>query len=431
MKIKELRERLGDVLEQMQLIADTAEAEQRDLTDEEVKQWDQLNEDAERIRKRIEIAQKQEELRAKVAAVAYADGWGATAEEKEKQQAQRRFSLLRAIEARIEGRQLDGIELEMHQEAVKEARESGITINGIGLPGFFFEKRDLTVGTATAGGNTVATDLGDLIPALRPRLLTERLGATILTGLRGNLDLPRHSTTASASWYAENGTAAESDPAFDKISLSPKRLAATMDVSKQLIAQGSFDIEAFLRAELEAAIREAVDAAAINGSGTSNQPTGILNTSGIGVVSIGTNGGAPTHQHIIDLETEVAVDNADIGALAYLTTPGVRGRLKRTAVDAGSGQFVWQGNEMNGYRAEVSTQVPSNLTKGSGTNLHAILFGNWNDLIIANWAGVDIVVDPYTKATSALVAMTVNSYWDVALRHAESFAAVVDADPTA
>ena len=128
------------------------------------------------------------------------------------------------------------------------------------------------------------------------------------------------------------------------------------------------------------------------------------------------------------LKTEVATDNADMGRLNYLTTPGIRGLLKGTAKDAGSGQFVWgESSTLNGYNAAVSTQVPSNLTKGSGTSLHAIIFGNWEELIIAQWGGYDLVVDPYTSSKNALVTLVANSWWDIALRHAESFAAMKDA----
>jgi HK97 family phage major capsid protein len=188
-------------------------------------------------------------------------------------------------------------------------------------------------------------------------------------------------------------------------------------------------VEQFVRNDLNMAVRIAVDAAAINGSGSGNVPEGILNVTGIGDVAGGTNGLVPTFEHIVDLETAVAVDNADMGALAYLTTPGIRGALKKAKTDAGSGLFVWgqDAATLNGYRAAVSTQVPSDLVKGSSSDAHAIIFGNWNDLIMASWGGFDIVVDPYTLATQATVRVIVNSWWDMAVRHPESFAAMKDA----
>lgn len=350
------------------------------------------------------------------------------------QKAREAFSITRAIKIGAGWEKLDGVEAEMHEEAIKEAREAGTQVSNIGVPSFmmdFGNKRDLTVGTATEGGNTVATDLGALIPALRPRPMVVALGATTLTGLVGNLDLPKHTTLISATWEGEQDAAAQSDPAFGKISLTPNRLAAFTEFSSQLRYQSSIGIENFVRQELADSIARGLDSAAINGSGTGSEPEGLLNMSaGINTVAIATDGGAPTRAHIIDMETQIATDNADVMNMAYLTTPGVRGKLKNTATDAGSGLFVWQSNAdgLNGYRAEVSTQVPSNLTKGVGTNLHGILFGNWRELILGQWGGMDIIVNPYTQAKNATVEVVVNTFWDIQARHQESFSIIVDAD---
>ena len=259
--------------------------------------------------------------------------------------------------------------------------------------------------------------------------MTQALGATVLTGLMGNVDFPRNDADATAVWEGENDANAETSPTFDRIQFSPKRLGAFTDISKQLMVQSSLDVEAFVRRRLSFAIAKALDSAAINGSGTAPEPRGILNTSGIGSVVGGTNGAVPDWADIVDLETEVAIDDADLGRLAYLTTPGIRGKLKKTLVDSGSGIFIWGTNstEINGYRAAVSTQIPSTLTKGSASNCHAIIFGNWEELLIGQWAGVDIVVDPYSGAKNALVTLVVNSWWDVAVRHPASFAAMKDA----
>ena len=356
------------------------------------------------------------------------------------QKAAERFSLLRAIKYAAEGKPLDGIEAEMQQEAISEFRASGITPSGnLQIPRMIAspERRDMTAGTTTAGGFTIPTELGELIPFLDPRLAVIDAGATMLTGLMGNIDLPRNDAAATATWEGENDANAETSPTFDRIQLSPNRLGAFTDISKQLLVQSSIDVERFIRERLNFAISRALDYALINGDGSTIPITGILNTAGIGSVAIGTNGGVPTWAHIVNLETEVAVDNADFGSLAYLTTPGIRGKLKQTEKASSTGMFVWQDNpapasgpridSLNGYRALVSTQVPSDLTKGSGTALHAILFGNFRELIVGQWAGIDVVVDPYSGAKNALVTLVVNSWWDAALRHAQSFSAVKDA----
>ena len=290
------------------------------------------------------------------------------------------------------------------------------------------EKRDMTAGTTTAGGFTIQTDIGALIPFLDPRLVTASLGATYLTGLTSNIDFPRNNAAASAAWEGENDANAETSPTFDRIQMSPNRLGAFTDISKQLMVQSSIDVENMIRTRLSVAIANAVDTAAINGAGSGNVPEGILNVTGIGDVAGGTNGANPTFANIVELETDVSTANADFGRLGYLTTPGVKGYLKTKEKASNTAQFVWEaGNELNGYNALVSTLVPSDLTKGSGTNLHAIIFGNWQELIIGQWAGIDLVVDPYSSAKNALVTLVVNSWWDVAVRHAASFSAMKDA----
>ncbi len=360
-----------------------------------------------------------------------AAGDGATPEEKMRKQ----FSLLRAVRTVTDKRALDGAELEMYQEADKEARASGVSLTGeIRMPSFLMkaETRDMTAGTAGQGGYTIQTDLGNLIEFLVPRLTVEKLGATKLTGLVGNMDIPRQITMTSAVWEGENTSADETNITLDKLSLTPKRLAAFVDVSKTWMIQSSVGAENLVRADLNKANRIALDTALINGATGGNNPVGILNTTGIGSVAIGTNGGAPTWAHMVSLWKELAVDDADVNTLNYLTTPGIAAQLMQTEKASSTGQFVWNTNNregnVNGYGATTSTLVPSTLTKGTASSIcHAIIFGDFSSLIIGQWAGMDITVDPYTRAKEAIVVMTVNSYWDAVIRHPQSFAAIKDA----
>jgi HK97 family phage major capsid protein len=250
----------------------------------------------------------------------------------------------------------------------------------------------------------------------------------MLTGLVGNIAIPRQTGGATAYWVAESGAPTESAQAFDQVTMSPKTVGAFSDISRKLLLQSSIDIESFVRRDLATVLGLAIDLAGINGSGASNQPTGVLNVSGIGSVAGGTNGLAPTFAHIVELETDVAVANADIGSLGYMTNAAVRGKLKTTEKASSTGQFVWEGGELNGYRAKVSNQVPSNLTKGTSSGVcSAIIFGNWADLIIGMWGGLDLMVDPYTGSTAGTVRVVALQDVDVAVRHAESFSAMKDA----
>lgn len=429
--VKQLKEERGQKVKDQKALLELRTQENRDFSEDEVKRFNDLDAEIEELEGKIAQRSKEEAAAARAASLAGAPV--TTGPSGKEANELRNYSFIKAIRSQMTGQKVEGLEAEMHQEAVKEARTSGIELEGIGVPSMLLgkqEKRDLVVGTDTAGGHTVQTDLGELIPALRPNLLVEQMGARMLTGLQGDVKLPRNNGVGSAAWEGEQDTTAETTPTFDSISLSPNRLAAFTQYSKKLLAQSSISVESFVRQDLELAIRIAVDSAAINGSGSGDQPTGILNTSGIGSVVGGTNGAVPTFGNLVDLETEVNIDNALMGSLGYLSTPGIKGLLKQTKIDAGSGMFIMgqDSRELNGYRAGFSTQVPSTLTKGTADSIcHAIIFGNFDDLIVANWAGVDIVVDPYTRAKDATVQVIINSFWDIALRHAQSFAAMKDA----
>ena len=367
--------------------------------------------------------------------------------------ARKTFSFFRAVRGRMKGK-LDGIELEMHQEGLREARGAQVSdIPDDNGPGFMVplfishdatterrrlemarERRDMTVGTATDGGHLVATDLGGLIPFLDPTMNIRQLGARFLTGLQGNLDLPRRTARATGGWATEVAALSQSNPTVDKISLTPKRVGTFIEASVQLFNQSSVDVENLIRMDLAQCVAETVETAALNGSGAGGQPTGILNTAGIGSVVGGANGAVPDWSDVVDLETELTEANAAKGSLAYYTTPGIAGKFKKTTRDGMSGYFIWEGpaangfGTLNGYRALTGTLMPSTLTKGTSNGVcHAIVFGNWQELIIGQWAGLYIVVNPYDLDINSEVRVTVSGWFDVAVRHAASFAAMKDA----
>lgn len=367
----------------------------------------------------------------------------------------KRYSFFRAIRQSNSGK-MEGLELEMHKEGIREARSAEVSdIPQEHGPGFMVpifishdpytekrrmerdlarERRDMLVGTTTAGGHTVATNLGELIPFLDPMMQVRLLGARYLTGLVGNLDLPRRTARATGGWASEVAALSQSDPTFDKISMTPHRVGTYIESSVQLFNQSSVDVENLIRDDLQQCVAETIEAAALNGSGSSNQPTGILNTSGIGAVVGGTNGLNPDWGHIVDLETALTTAKAAKGRLGYYTTPGVAGKLKKTNRDAGGASYIWEGPAangfgiLNGYAAVTGTLMPSTLTKGSSSGVcHAIVFGNWQELIIGQWAGLYITVNPFTLDTQSEVRVTVAGWFDVAVRHAASFAAMQDA----
>jgi HK97 family phage major capsid protein len=236
-----------------------------------------------------------------------------------------------------------------------------------------------------------------------------------LDGLVGNAAIPRISGGATTYWLPENGTATESDQAFGQVVLTPHRCVADTAYSKELLMQSSVDVEAFVRDDLARVLAIAIDLAALAGTGNAGQPLGILNTSGL-ATSV-TFGAAATWPKVVSFETNVATSNADDGALAYVTSPGSRGKWKGIARFTNTGMPIWaDDNTVNGYPAYATNQVPSD----------KVIFGNWRDLVIASWAGIDVVVDPYSLKKQGLIEVTVTIWTDIGIRHTVSFCISTD-----
>ncbi len=346
----------------------------------------------------------------------------------ERNEAQR-FSFAKFLrEASDPNGTLSGLELEMSQEAVREAKKNGVVLNGLGIPYIILaSKRAATgqnVGTAVDGGILVQNEPLVYMEALRAKLIMAQMGATYLTGLVGNLPIAKGSTI-SASWAGETDEVAGTKKSYAKTEMSPKRLAITTAYSRLLLEQSSQDVDAMIMADMVLAHAHALELAAIQGGGT-NEPVGILGTAGIGSVVIGANGGAITWPKLVELETNVAGKNADIGSLGYLTNSKVMGALKTVERAANTAHYLYENGQANGYKVGVTNNVPSNITKGTGTNLSALIFGNFSDLLIGQWGGLDVVVDPYTLKKKAEIETTINAFHDIYVRRTESFAAIKD-----
>jgi len=338
-----------------------------------------------------------------------------------------KFQFLNYMREVADGK-LTGINLEMHQEAVREARALGQSINNFGIPEIVLtNKRDLNT-TSTTGGYGVGYAAISYIEALQNALVLVEMGADFLTGLRGNVPMTSENAVAAAVWVAENGTATESNPTFTQSVLTPNRLATFTDVSKQLLLQDSVSIERRLMGQLVNAAAQALLTAAINGSGTAPTPRGILNVSGIGSVAIGTDGGALTWAKAVELETKVRAANAVLnGKYGYLTNSKVIGAAKTIAKASNAALFILENNAMNGYKVFETNAVPSNLTKGgTTTSCSAAIFGNFADLVIGQWGGLDIMANPYTKSKEALIEYQIDGFYDTKVLHPASFAACVD-----
>jgi HK97 family phage major capsid protein/HK97 family phage prohead protease len=341
------------------------------------------------------------------------------------------YSILRALNALANPQDANAQRAASFERECSDAAAKvlGKESRGFMVP-FEVQKRDLNVTTATAGGNLVATSLlsGNFIELLRNAMVIDGLGAQFLTGLVGKIAIPKQSGGATAYWVAESGAPTESQQTIAQVTMQAKTVGAFTDISRQLLKQSSIDVEGFVQRDLAAVLGLAIQQAAISGTGQNNQPSGLLTLITPSVAG-GADGAAPTWANIIELETDVAVANADVGSMGYLTNAKVRGKLKGTTKANNQNGFVFEQGDMplNGYRAGITNAVPSNLTKGNGTDLSAIIFGNFADLLIGMWGGLDLTVDPYSGSTSGTVRVVALQDVDVAIRHAESFATMVDA----
>ena len=346
----------------------------------------------------------------------------------------KRYSLMRAINALANPTDAGAQRAAAFEREVSDAvaQKLGKQARGFLVP-FEVQQRDLVVGTPTAGGNLVATDLlaGSFIDVLRNAMVLPELGAQNLTGLVGNVAIPKQTGAATAYWVAESSAPTESQQTIGQVTMSPKTVGAYTEISRKLLLQSSIDVESMVQTDLAAVLGLAIQQAAISGTGTSNEPAGLLKLITPSVAG-GTDGAAPTWAHIVELESDVAVANALVENMAYLTNAKVRGKLKTTSKVSGQNGFVWESGDtpVNGYRAAVTNAVPSNLTKGAGTNLSAIIFGNFRDLVIGMWGGLDLMVDPYTGSAAGTVRVVALQDVDVAVRYTESFATMVDAITT-
>lgn len=327
----------------------------------------------------------------------------------------RSFSFQRAINALANPNNREAWEAAAFERECSEAAQqrTGKPSQGIMVPSDVLRgQRDLVVGTSTAGGNLVSTDLrtGDFIDLLRNRLALANVGATVLNGLQGNVSIPRQTSAASAFWVGEGGNPTESQQAFDQISMTPKTIGAFVDYSRKLLLQGSIDVESMIRMDLAKVLSLEIDRVGIYGTGSTNQPLGLTNTTGLGSQTIT---GTGTFAEYVSMETKVAVANADVASMYYILNATSRGALKTTEKSAGGtvGNFALMDDTLNGYPVVVSNQL--------GTN--DCLFGDFSQMILGLWSGLDLKVDDITGATAGTVRVIALQDLDFAVKQPGAF----------
>lgn len=369
-------------------------------------------------------------------------------EEGEKKRQFDGYSLHNVIKARINGSPLkNGVESEWAQEVEKRSTGVGVPASPWGVPSEFIVSRSkagraytatgTTTETLDQGGQLIVTDKPGLIDALGDYMILDQMGIRRITNLRGNLSLPKELTKAKAGFETETGAADDMAGLFDTVDLSPKRLAGYIDYTMQMMTQPTIAIEPYANDRLRYSIANAVQEAFFIGTGSSNQPTGVLKAIlATGLQSLGgqviESGGTLDWDSIVDLETAVDINNGIMGSLGYVMNSKLRGTLKTTAKGASTNDhYLWEMRDpatpVNGYGAWVtnhilSTSTGTNLTGGSATPL---TFGNWNDAVLANWGDIFIDLDTQYVGTGTY-RLVINTFWDVAVLRTKSFAMLND-----
>lgn len=335
-----------------------------------------------------------------------------------------------------------GLEFEISTEIARLAGMNDEGSRSLFVPTNLLASRAVTAiagsGNATGGGSLIGTELDEasFINALRPVSRVLQLGARTLPNLRQNVDVPRVATGATAAWVSEGDVSVEDESAFDKIKFRPHILTGYAQMTHEMAVSITPEMEHLVRGDIARAIGTGLDAAAIAGSGIAPVPTGILSTSGISTVSLGANGGPITVAGMDDLEAAVAEANVFDDSFGYLMPPAQVRKL-RGLVDSAN-RPIWRSygdpdgkvsrGHWNGIPVVGSNNVPSNLTKGTGSGLSAIIMGNWSDLVLADWGFIELRPNRFGAGyQSGTIELNAMLFADIGVRHPQSFAAIVDA----
>jgi HK97 family phage major capsid protein len=327
-----------------------------------------------------------------------------------------------------------GLEREIDQELRKSLKRD---TEGLLIPPEVFTKAMMRTQSTTgsAGGYLVETVnlLEEFVDVLRNASICGRAGARFLTGLEGNVEIPKKTVGSTGYWVTEDADITLSDLTFGQIAPTPKSVGGLVRMTRRLLLQTGNDVEQFIRQDIIDMLGVAIDAAAINGSGGA-QPVGLLSTVGIGDVSFGSAGGQPTWPTILEFLQDVGTSNAPSTQLKWVTNAKAQAKLLATVKVANYPVYLWESappgsgadGMIAGYPAFVSNNVPSNLTEGVGSNLSALVFGDWSYLVVFQWGVVEIVVNPFENFASGRVSVRGMADVDTGLRNAAVFSASKD-----
>ncbi len=344
----------------------------------------------------------------------------------------RMTKLIRALDENTNMRAQEDAAFELEACAAVTSRDHGHPI-----PLEVMRAQQVSVDT-DGGYLSPTTQVPSMIEELLNHVMVLKLGAQSFGNLVGNVDIPKETGGIEAFVVGEDESPAQSKAGFGLLTLAPKTVASNAYITRSMLKQTSFGMEMYVRRKIAQKIALKFDSLVIGGIGGRTQPIGLLNWPGVKIVNSGDNGDAPNRDRMVDLQTSVATGNALMENLAYLTSVLVRGKLLKTPEHptANVGAWIWgkyggpdpSVGEVVGYPAYATNQMPDDLSKGTSLgNCSAVAFGNWNDLILATWGTIEVLVDPYSHSKKGAVEVTSFFDFDSAVENADSFALIKDA----
>ncbi|WP_060872881.1 phage major capsid protein [Myroides odoratus] len=420
LKSDKLKQERAAKIKEQQRILNLVKTEKRELTEEENTSLDTLDGEIESLDGDIDKAVKSEERERRIASMAGASGGddGNDSEQREIDGMVKRFSFLNAARSASKGIALTGVEKEMNDEAIREAGSLNLgfedNANSFSIPSKMVRAASQTVteDAGKFGGKLVATDI-NVVEGFIPKLFLEEAGANFLTGLVGNVSLPKFSDYAY-KWLSEREKIVLKAEDIDGPVMKPKRAGAGVSISTQLLSQTSTPVEMMIYDKLRQAAARALNKAALNGDGI-KEPLGILNMTGIQLAAAIAEE-SMSYDAIVELWGLIAGANADNGNEVFILNSKLAAAAKTTKKDAGSGRFVMEDGKFDGQNTIITNLVEEL------AGLQTLIYGNFSELYIGQWGGVNFTADPYTGASTGEVLLYSNLFADVQSANPEAFA---------
>lgn len=395
----EIRDKKAQLKQRMKDIVSTCKTEIREMSEEELNEYNAAKEEIAKLNAELEALK--EKLAKYESDIDTTDTPTEEVEENKRHNqnsTMKEFKLVKAINDIANNRQLSEEYKNYIESGAEEMRKAGLSYAGqIQL------RADVVAGTTTQGAELVATDKAPIVEAIKNNLVLTEAGATYMTNLVGNVSIPTYDGS-SCTWADEVAAATDGAGTFGEVELSPKRLTCFVDISKQMLNQSSSDVEAMLRSDIVNAISQKLESTILgDGAGTTNTPAGIFNT-------VAPSAGVKDYAGILKMEE--AFEGKTYGNKVWIVSPSVKSALKAKDKGTDTGNYLIQNGEMDGYKVICSANVAKD----------HFVFGDFSDLVIAQWGSIDLTVDPYSQATNGKIRLVVNAYFDAKLRRTSSVA---------